>query len=259
MKYFLFFLPALLLTACGADAVEEVAEQRARYVPDEVSEVQRHYDKYSDASGESISTGTVGNGSLKNGRIVPFTGENFHYFDTVSYLKNRGFVHEKVLNALLASYTRLSETLPEIQFGLMECSRENGGRIRPHFTHQNGLSVDFMSPLCRNGKQCLDYDFQGAPHYLMAFDADGNYSADKTVSIDFETMAVHLLTLAEEAKKSGLAIEKVILKLDLKDNLFATPSGKKLRASGIYFATNLTPLVNALHDDHYHVDFKKGS
>ncbi|WP_043023872.1 hypothetical protein [Fluviicola taffensis] len=78
---------------------------------------------------------------------------------------------------------------------------------------------------------------------------------DTSYSIDFNLMAQHLLELNTQAKKNGLKIEKVILKIALKDDLFASEYRKKLKASGIYFAANLSELIDSLHDDHYHVDF----
>ena len=113
-----------------------------------------------------------------------------------------------------------------------------------------------MSPLLKNGISCTDFNRMGLPHYLMDFDENGIYTEDSSYSIDFNRMAQHLLVLHEAAKKQGLQIEKVILKIGLKDNLFATEYGKKLRTSGIYFATSLSELIDSLHDDHYHVDFK---
>jgi penicillin-insensitive murein endopeptidase len=79
---------------------------------------------------------------------------------------------------------------------------------------------------------------------------------DKEVSIDFETIAKHIIALDNAARKNGLAISKVILKIDLKDELFNTKSGKELHQRGIYFARNLSKTLNMFHDDHYHVDFK---
>lgn len=69
-------------------------------------------------------------------------------------------------------------------------------------------------------------------------------------------MALHILTLQEELKKNGYEIEKVILKINLKDDLFKTANGKKLKSSGIYFAQKLLTMIDNLHDDHYHIDFK---
>lgn len=217
--------------------------------------VQGLYDHYQANTSPSISSGTVSNGTLKNGRIFPFKGPNFIYFDTTSYLNKHAFTHEKVNRTVLAAYQQFEALLPAFEFGLMECSNEHGGKIWPHRTHQNGLSVDFMSPLLKNGVSCTDFNTIGLPHYLMDFDENGIYTEDSTYSIDFNLMARHILILNEEAKKQGLKIEKVILKIALKDNLFETEYGKKLKASGIYFATKLSDLIDSLHDDHYHVDF----
>jgi penicillin-insensitive murein endopeptidase len=165
-------------------------------------------------------------------------------------------VNRKVNDALLATYQKLETITPDRSYGIMECSNEHGGKISPHRTHQNGLSVDFMTPLVKDGKPYTEADFKGAPHYLMDFDANGRWTEDPTVSIDFETMARHLLTLMEAAKSHGLSIEKIIWKTELRDELFATTSGKELKSSGVYVTTKLEPLINSLHDDHYHVDFK---
>lgn len=53
-----------------------------------------------------------------------------------------------------------------------------------------------------------------------------------------------------------MKIGKVIIKLELKDELFASIYGKELLSNGIYFAQKLTPLINGVHDEHYHVDFE---
>ncbi|MBX9853264.1 MAG: hypothetical protein K2X86_16085 [Cytophagaceae bacterium] len=70
-------------------------------------------------------------------------------------------------------------------------------------------------------------------------------------------MAEHILLLEKHARKNGLKIKKVIFKIELKDDLFNTEYGKKLKAKGIYFAQVLTPILNKVHDDHYHIDFEE--
>ncbi len=256
MKLIPIILPLLLIQACngqiesGKEPVRELPQQKAESNP-----IQDLYDQYQTNSIPSISSGTVSNGSLSNGRIFPFKGVNFIYFDSSSYLNKHAFSHEKVYHAVLATYKQFETILPHFEFGLMECSNEHGGKIWPHRTHQNGLSIDFMSPLLKNGISNTDSNTMGLPHYLMDFDEDGIYTEDTSYSIDFNLIARHILELDKQAKKNGLKIEKVILKIALKDNLFATEYGKKLKASGIYFATNLSDLIDSLHDDHYHVDF----
>ena len=79
---------------------------------------------------------------------------------------------------------------------------------------------------------------------------------EEKVQIDFNKMANHIYILNKTAKKHGLKVKKVLFKIDLKDNLFKTEYGKKLKKEGIYFAKYLTPKIDDLHDDHYHIDFE---
>ncbi len=257
-KYTFLLFPFVLMQACSGQTTETKDTQTTQIASSskpESNPIQQLYDQYKGNSEPSSSLGTVNNGSLKNGRLFPFKGPNFVYFDSTSYLEKHAFVHEKVYRTVLDTYQRFEQLLPSFEFGLMECSNEHGGKIWPHRTHQNGLSVDFMSPLLKNGVSTTDFNAFGLPHYLMDFDENGVYTEDPNYRIDFNLMARHLLELNEQAHKNGLKIEKVILKIALKDELFATEYGQKLKKSGIYFATKLSELIDSLHDDHYHVDF----
>ena len=256
MKYTLLFLLLPLLVMCtnpSASTKRKANSSNPKNVSTE--NIIEQYVLEHPHAGESKSIGSVSNGSLENGYLIPFEGKNFRYFDPTSYLAGRAFVNRAVYETLLHSYNELSAISP-LFYGLMECSNEHGGRILPHRTHQNGLSCDFMSPLLKNGKSTTALNQLGADHYFMNFDNNGNYQTDKTYSIDFDAIAQHLLVLNASAHKNGLKIEKVILKIELKDELFASKYGKKLKQSGIYFANSLSHLINELHDDHYHVDFK---
>lgn len=204
----------------------------------------------------SKSIGSVGNGSLKNAAKIPLKGQNFKYFSAFSYyFLRRGYTHEKVKNTILQAYQTCEKTCPNRKFQLMECSRKKGGKMWPHWTHQNGLSADFMSPLMKNNRISKAYDWTGIWHYLLNYDENGKLNGTKNTRIDFETMANHILALDDAARKNGLRISKIILKINLKDDLFKTPSGKKLLQRNIYFARRLPKIVDDLHDDHYHVDF----
>lgn len=222
----------------------------------QISPVDSLFEAYNAVSDTSISQGSVSNGQLIHGVPVPFSGSNFHYFDSLSYLEKRGFVNTRVRDILLETYRELETIYPNYQFHIMECSNENGGEIWPHRAHQNGLSVDFMSPLIQNGKQSLTYDTIGTAHYLMQFDENGYYVSDSSHQIDFEMIAFHLLTLERVAQNHGMHIGKVIFKLNLKEELFRGKYGQQLKKSAIYFAQHLDRLVDNLHDDHYHVDLE---
>lgn len=222
----------------------------------QASETDVYYNENKGNNLPSQSIGEVSSGSLKNGKLIPFDGVNYRYFDQTSYTSGRAFVHHKLLKTVLDSYHACEEEIPNRHFCIMECSNKEGGKISPHRTHQNGLSIDFMTPLLKDGIAYYGLDSLGAEHYLLDFDENGIYTKDKTITIDFETMAKHIYLLEEHAIKNGLKISKVILKTELKDELYATFYGRKLLNSSVYITKNLSPIINSLHDDHYHVDFE---
>lgn len=221
------------------------------------SKTDKYYEVNKGNETPSVSKGSVSNGSLENGKLIPFSGKNYQYFDTTSYLNGRGFMNDKVKDIALATYEVCESEIPDRRFYIMECSNQKGGKIWPHKTHQNGLSIDFMMPLKKDNKPFYGLDTRGAMHYLLEFDYEGHYIEDPSIEIDFEVIAHHLLLLNEEAKKKGMHIKKVIIHTELKDELFTGKYGQQLKNSDIYVVKALTPLINALHDDHYHVDFEK--
>ncbi len=208
--------------------------------------------------GKSTSIGKVNNGSLINGSKFSYKGENYSYFSSTSYfILNRCYVNDKVKKVTLKAYQNLYKKFPKQKWGIMECSRRHGGKMKPHRTHQNGTSIDFMTPMIwvKSKKQYRWKSHLGIWHYLLTFDQDGYLNKRKNVQIDFDMLAYHILELNKEAKAEGISIKKVLLKINLKDNLFKSKIGAKLKNSGIYFAKYLTPMVDNMHDDHYHIDF----
>jgi len=208
-------------------------------------------------SGVSVSTGTPGNGSIKNAYQIDYKTNNAKYFSPISYfLIGNSYVHSKLYYTILDSYEECEKTCQGIKFRIMECSLKKGGKTLIHRTHMNGLSVDFMVPKIKKGKQIIFYDRLGLWHYLLNFDSTGKLKINKNVNIDFETLAKHIIALDNSAKRNGLSISKVILKIDLKDDLFNTATGREIKRREIYFAKYLTKTIDMVHDDHYHVDFK---
>lgn len=220
-------------------------------------ELIEFYRENASVENRSKSIGTVSNGKLENGKIVPFYGSNYTYFDRDSYLASRAFTSDVVKSIVLDTYDKLNTEYPNRKFYLMELSNREGGEIYPHRTHQNGLSVDFMMPKIRNDKPDYSLDTLGKQHYTLQFNDRGEYLQDTSIKVDFDLIAKHILLLNKEAKKWGYAIEKVIIKIEYKNTLFKTPNGKILEKSGIYLVKNLSPLINTIHDDHFHIDFKK--
>ena len=196
----------------------------------------------------SISIGSVSNGRIKNAKRMNCRGENFTTYSFAGYLLGRTFVHSLLKKTILESYEACQSTCPNINFVLGEIGKRKGGRFLPHRTHRNGLSVDFMTPLLKNGKPFHSSHLLNLWGYCWEFD---NKGVEGNVEIDYETMAKHLFSLEKMAKENGLRIKKVIFDPVLRPYLLATPTGQKLKH--LPYTKNR---VVIRHDDHYHVDFE---
>lgn len=208
--------------------------------------------------GESESIGKVNNGKIINAYKLPRKGENFKFYSYFGYhVIGRCYIHSGIHKTILESYEILEKENPDYTYCIMDCSRRKGGRLFPHKTHQNGTSVDFMTPLVKNGKHKTFYDNISVFRYLMKFDSKGRSRISKRVKIDFDAVAQHILILEKTARKNGFKIRKVILETNLKDDLFSTKYGAELKRRNIYFVKSLPKAIDELHDDHYHIDFIK--
>jgi penicillin-insensitive murein DD-endopeptidase len=142
--------------------------------------------------GESISKGTYSSGSLENAYLLPKHGENYKCYSTISYyILGREYVHSKLYRTITDAYEELNQKHPGRKFIYMETGKRKGGRPYPHRTHQNGLSIDFMSPLTKNGNPKY-YACLGIFRYALNFDENGRNKSNPKVSIDFNLMAEHL-------------------------------------------------------------------
>ena len=99
--------------------------------------------------------GTTSNGSLRNGVELPSEGENFVGYSTIARLAGRTYVHSTVKTVLLKSYKNLEVTMQNTVYKYAETGFEDGGKFRPHKTHQNGLSVDFMTPVLNDNNESV--------------------------------------------------------------------------------------------------------
>jgi penicillin-insensitive murein endopeptidase len=199
---------------------------------------------------ESTCYGTVGQGRLEDGIKLPTSGANFSAYSTLAATAGRTHVHSKVAGIVQRSYEALALARPDTRYVYGETGWPSGGRIRPHRTHQNGLSVDFMVPVQdRQGRSVPLPTHAGSQWgYALEFDADGRFGE---YTIDFEALADHLhqLDLAARAAGSGLAL--VIFDTRYLPRLHATARGAYLRDRLPFMKGK--PWIR--HDEHYHVDF----
>jgi penicillin-insensitive murein DD-endopeptidase len=96
---------------------------------------------------ESMCYGTPEKGRLGHGVQLPPEGKNFQAYSWLGDQIGRTYVHSKVRDVVISSYEALEGSAPETIYVYGETGWPSGGRFRPHKTHQNGLSVDFMVPI----------------------------------------------------------------------------------------------------------------
>ena len=199
----------------------------------------------------STCYGTTKQGKLKNGIQLPDRGDNFISYSKLGILLGRTYVHGTVHEVVVEAYKTLAKDTPDKRFVYGETGFKEGGKFRPHKTHQNGLSVDFMVPVINNEGQSIFLPTSPLNKwgYSIEFDENGELEEYK---IDYEAMAVHLRVLNQQAKKSGITIWRIFFDPKLQKILFATKQGK-----GLNKILKFSPKPSWVrHDDHYHVDFK---
>ena len=198
----------------------------------------------------STCYGKVSKGGLMNGKRLPTRGPNYIAYSYLGAALGRNCVHSTVRDVMIEAYNNLRTLYPDKTFVYGETGWPRGGRFRPHITHQNGLSVDFMVPVLDNSGTSIPLPCNIFTKWGYAFEFDKRGRAGD-LKIDFAGMAAHLYCLQQAARRKGIGIRLVIFAPDLQPHVLRTPYGKELTAS-IRFSR--TP-AKFRHDDHYHVDF----
>jgi len=200
---------------------------------------------------ESQCYGTVSNGRLEGGVKLPSQGPNFTSYSVLGATAGRTYVHSTVAKIVISSYAALAKETPSNRYVYGETGWSSGGRIRPHRTHQNGLSVDFFVPVRdAAGKSVpLPTSVSNKLGYDIEFDSNARY---ENYTIDFEATAEHLYQLQLAAKANGAGITLVIFDTEFLPKLFSTKHGAYLQKELPFMKGK--PWVR--HDEHYHIDFR---
>lgn len=200
---------------------------------------------------DSKCYGTTSNGRLENGVQLPSKGNNFTSYGTVPELLGRTYVHSLVKKTIIDAYRYLEKKHPGKVFKYAETGFKAGGEFKPHKTHRNGLSVDFIVSVINtdNDSVYLPTNMLNKYGYAVEFDSHGKH--DEYV-IDFEAIGAHIVALHKLAKKNNIGIWRVIFAPDLQPHLYNTQYGQYIKKN-ILIPTKKSWVR---HDDHYHVDFK---
>ncbi|TVZ41907.1 penicillin-insensitive murein endopeptidase [Alteromonadaceae bacterium 2753L.S.0a.02] len=200
---------------------------------------------------QSVCYGTTADGRLENGVELPASGANFEAYSAIARMAGRTYVHSEVRAIILAAYKELETSQPGKVFKYAETGFKEGGIFKPHKTHKNGLSVDFMVPVINKaGKSVhLPTNLFNKFGYNIEFDSNSNFEA---FTIDYEAMAGHIVALHKESKKRGFDLWRVIFDPQLQHNLMSTRDAQYL-SSNIQFSKKRSWVR---HDEHYHIDFE---
>ncbi|ODB44823.1 peptidase [Pseudoalteromonas sp. BMB] len=198
----------------------------------------------------SACFGTTSNGSLTNGVKLPSEGKNYVSYSMMARLAGRTYVHSEVRNIIVSAYKDLENEQPTKVYKYAETGFKDGGQFKPHKTHRNGLSVDFMTPVKdKNGKSIhLPTNVLNKLGYNIEFDVNGHYDG---MYIDYEAIAAHVVALHKQAKAHGHDLWRVIFDPKLQPNLYKTKYAQYLK-DNIQFSKKRSWVR---HDEHYHVDF----
>ena len=198
----------------------------------------------------STCYGTTSKGRLENGVQLPSKGVNFIGYSSIAEFAGRTYVHSKVNNIIVSAYKHLEQDQPNKVYKYAETGFKEGGEFKPHKTHRNGLSVDFMTPVTdESGKSVhLSTNPLNKFGYNIEFDQNDRY---KGLSIDYEAVAAHIVALHKQAENLGYDLWRVIFAPELQLNLYKTKYADYLKAN-ILFSKKRSWVR---HDEHYHVDF----
>lgn len=199
----------------------------------------------------STCYGTTSNGKLVAGVQLPSEGKNFEQYSGIARLAGRTYVHSNVRTIILNAYASLETEQSEKVYKYAETGFKEGGQFKPHKTHRNGLSVDFMTPVTdQTGKSVhLPTTVFNKFGYNIEFDSNGVY---ENYNIDYTALAAHIVALHKESKKAGSDLWRVIFDPKLQPELFKTKYASYLRRN-IQFSKKRSWVR---HDEHYHVDFE---
>lgn len=199
---------------------------------------------------DSICYGTTSNGKLENGARLPSAGENYVGYSTVARFAGRTYVHSQVKSIIVKAYKFLETDQPDKVFKYAETGFEEGGQFKPHKTHRNGLSVDFMTPVVDESGQSVHLP----THPLNKFGYDIEFDTNdkfEEYAIDYDALAAHIVALHKEATAQGVDLWRVIFDPKLQPKLFDTKYASYLKEH-IQFSKKRSWVR---HDEHYHVDF----
>jgi penicillin-insensitive murein endopeptidase len=199
---------------------------------------------------ESTCYGSTSNGRLENGVQLPASGKNYVGYSTSARLAGRTYVHSQVKSIIVAAYKDLETEQADKVYKYAETGFKKGGKFKPHKTHWNGLSVDFMTPVIDSKGRSVH--LPTTPFNRLGYDIEFNEDDEfDGLHIDYEALAAHIVALHKQALAHGHDLWRVIFDPNLQPKLLETQYGDYLKTH-IEFSKKRSWVR---HDEHYHIDF----
>jgi len=126
----------------------------------------------------------------------------------VAQLVGRTYVHSQVKNIIVDAYQTLQKSHSDKRYKYAETGLENGSKLNSHKTHQNGLSIDFMTPVVDEKGQSvhlptLVFNRFG---YDIEFYEQGQFEQFK---VDYTALAAYIVELHTSATAKGYDLWRV--------------------------------------------------
>ena len=155
-----------------------------------------------------------------------------------------------VRDIVLDAYKMLETEQPNKVFKYAETGFKEGGQFKPHKTHRNGLSVDFMTPVVDESGQSVHLPTNPLNKfgYNIEFNKESQFD---DYSIDYEALGAHIVALHKAAITRNIKIWRVIFDPQLQPQLLKTQYGAYIKKH----ITLSSKRSWVRHDEHYHVDF----
>ncbi|MCW8879136.1 MAG: penicillin-insensitive murein endopeptidase [Kangiellaceae bacterium] len=203
------------------------------------------------ANSQSTCYGTTSKGRLESGVELPPKGKNFVAYSEVARTLGRTYVHSIVRKIIVDAYQSLEKEQPNKVYKYAETGFRQGGQFKPHKTHRNGLSVDFITPVIDEDGNSVH--LPTSPVNRFGYDIEFNENDRfEGLVIDYEALGAHIVELHKSSTKFEVDIWRVIFDPKLQPKLFNTRYASYLKKH-VQFSTKRSWVR---HDEHYHVDFK---
>lgn len=205
-----------------------------------------------DSNHPSRSVGSPESGLLVGGDVIPPFGPGCTTYSYLGAALGRQYVHGSVRAALLHAFADRLHDEPDRVWVVGETGWRGGGEMRPHRSHENGMSVDVFVPVIDDAGLPSRVPTWPWNRFGYGIEFDGNARADG-LRIDFEALSAFLASVDRRSREAGVRLRRVILAPEYAPRLLDTRAARAW--PGLRGILMQRPAW-VRHDEHVHLDFQ---